>query len=197
MTLRMLERLDDKTVYLNSGPMFHIGSLRRTLAVLHAGGRNVLCRRVDARVLCELIDAEGCTHAFLQPPSMAQMVEANTDGRFDLSSLRSRPGGPPGWAEMVTVVDEPTVSSGYGQTEVAGVVTFHFPDRPATGAWPGPLANVEVRYAGRAPGRARGSRRNRRAGADGHERLPQSRHPDRAPGARRLAPHQRSGAAGG
>ena len=50
--LRLLERLDDKTVYLNSGPMFHIGSLRRTLAVLHAGGRNVLCRRVEATVLC-------------------------------------------------------------------------------------------------------------------------------------------------
>jgi len=144
MTLRLLERLDDRTVYLNSGPMFHIGSLRRTLAVLHAGGRNVLCRRVEAPVLCELIDAEGCTHAFLQPPTMAQMVEANGDGHFNLSSLHSRPGGPPGWAEMVTVVDEPTVSSGYGQTEVAGVVTFHFSDRPATGAWPGPLSNVEV-----------------------------------------------------
>jgi long-chain acyl-CoA synthetase len=124
--------------------MFHIGSLRRTLAVLHAGGRNVLCRRVEAPVLCELIDAEGCTHAFLQPPTMAQMVKANADGHFNLSSLHSRPGGPPGWAEMVTVVDEPTVSSGYGQTEVAGVVTFHFSDRPATGAWPGPLSNVEV-----------------------------------------------------
>jgi acyl-CoA synthetase (AMP-forming)/AMP-acid ligase II len=143
MTLRLLERLDDKTVYLNSGPMFHIGSLRRTLAVLHAGGRNIVCRRVEAPVLCELIDAEGSTHAFLQPPTMVQMVEANADGRFDLSSLRSRP-GPPGWAEMVTVVDEPAVSSGYGQTEVAGVVTFGFGDRPATGAWPGPLANVEV-----------------------------------------------------
>jgi acyl-CoA synthetase (AMP-forming)/AMP-acid ligase II len=148
MTLRLLERLDDKTVYLNSGPMFHIGSLRRTLAVLHAGGRNVLCRRVEAPVLCELIDAERCTDAFLQEPTMAQMVEANADGRFDLSSLRSRPGGPPGWAEMVTVVDEPTVSSGYGQTEVAGVVTFRFPDRPAAGAWPGPLASVEVHTPG-------------------------------------------------
>jgi acyl-CoA synthetase (AMP-forming)/AMP-acid ligase II len=149
MTLRLLERLDEKTVYLNSGPMFHIGSLRRALAVLHAGGRNVVCRRVQAHLLCELIDAEGCTHAFLQHPTMVEMVEANADGRFDLSSLRSRP-GPPGWAEMVTV-DEPTVSSGYGQTEVAGVVTFGFPDRPATGAWPGPLANVEVHTRDGAP----------------------------------------------
>jgi long-chain acyl-CoA synthetase len=144
MTIRLLERLDDTTVFLNSGPMFHIGSLRRALAVLHAGGSNVLCRRVEASVLCELIDTERCTDAFLQTPTMAQMVEANADGHLDLSSLRSRPGGPPGWAEMVTVVDEPTVSSGYGQTEVAGVVTFRYPDRPAAGAWPGPLANVEV-----------------------------------------------------
>src|SRR5258705_2841297 len=46
MTLRLLERLDDRTVYLNSGPMFHIGGLPRTPAGLDPGGRHVLCRTV-------------------------------------------------------------------------------------------------------------------------------------------------------
>jgi acyl-CoA synthetase (AMP-forming)/AMP-acid ligase II len=143
MTLRLLERLDEATVYLNSGPMFHIGGLRRTIAVAHAGGRNVFCRRVDALQLCELIDRERCTRAFLQAPTMAQMVTANSDRRYDLSSLRSGP-GPDGWAEIVTVLDDPVVASGYGQTEVAGVVTFRYPDLPGVGARPGPLAKVEV-----------------------------------------------------
>lgn len=144
MTLRLLERLDATTVYLNSGPMFHIGSLRRTIAVAHAGGRNILCRRVDALELCALIDRERCTHAFLQPPTMAQMVQANADRRFDLSSLHSS-GGPSGWSEMVSVIDDDTrVRSGYGQTELAGVVTYHWPDVPSIGARPGPLARVEV-----------------------------------------------------
>jgi long-chain acyl-CoA synthetase len=140
--VRLLEGLDAAAVYLNSGPMFHIGGLRRTLAVAHSGGRNVFCRRVDATELCRVIDAERCTHAFLQTPTMAQMVTANSDHRFDLKSLRSV-GGPDGWNELVTVT-EPGVKSGYGQTEVAGVVTFRYPDTPSTGAIPGPLARVEV-----------------------------------------------------
>ena len=144
MSLRLLESLDATVVYLNSGPMFHIGSLRRTIAVAHAGGRNVMCRRVKALELCQLIDRERCTHAFLQPPTMSQMVEANADRRFDLSSLRSG-AGPPGWSDMVTVIDaDRKVSSGYGQTEVAGVVTYRYPDAPSIGARPGPLARVEV-----------------------------------------------------
>jgi acyl-CoA synthetase (AMP-forming)/AMP-acid ligase II len=148
MTLRLLERLDAGTVYLNSGPMFHIGSLRRTIAVAHAGGRNVMCRRVEALELCSLIDRERCTHAFLQPPTMGQMVQANANRRYDLSSLHSS-GGPPGWAEMVSVIDDDTrVRSGYGQTEVAGVVTYHYPDLPGIGARPGPLARVEVHDSG-------------------------------------------------
>lgn len=149
-TIRMLDRIDECTVYLNSGPMFHIGSLRRTLAVLHAGGRNVMCRRVDPRTLCELIAAERCTDAFLQKPTMTQMVEVNEAGRYDLSSLRSR-GGPEGWAAMVTVRDADVVRSGYGQTELAGVVTFGYPERPGIGHWPGPLARVEVHGAAGAP----------------------------------------------
>jgi acyl-CoA synthetase (AMP-forming)/AMP-acid ligase II len=151
MTLRLQEHLDAGTVYLNSGPMFHIGSLRRTIAVAHAGGRNVMCRRVDALELCELVDREGCTHAFLQPPTMIQMVAANADRRFDLSSLRSGQ-GPPGWAEMVTVLDEDhRIASGYGQTELAGVVTYRYPDAPSIGARPGPLARVEVHRPDGAP----------------------------------------------
>jgi long-chain acyl-CoA synthetase len=144
MILRLQERLDASTVYLNSGPMFHVGSLRRAIAVAHAGGRNIMCRRVNAVELCTLIDRYRCTHAFLQPPTMAQLVEANADRRFDLSSLRSS-SGPPGWAEMVTVVaDSDRVASGYGQTELAGVVTYRYPDAPGIGARPGPLARVEV-----------------------------------------------------
>jgi acyl-CoA synthetase (AMP-forming)/AMP-acid ligase II len=142
-TIRLLEHLDDSTVYLNSGPMFHIGGLRRALAVLHAGGRNVMCRRVDAQTLCELISTERCTDAFLQKPTMNQMIETNRDGRYDLSSLVSR-GGPEGWADMVAVSDGDGVRSGYGQTELAGVVTFDYPGRPGIGSWPGPLARVNV-----------------------------------------------------
>ncbi|MDT7773040.1 MAG: hypothetical protein QOC67_1964, partial [Pseudonocardiales bacterium] len=64
-------------------------------------------------------------------------------GRYDLSSLRTPP-GPPGWDELVTVQRGARVRSGYGQTELAGVVTFSMPERPTVGGLPGPLATVEV-----------------------------------------------------
>lgn len=142
-TLRLLEGVGSGEVFLNSGPLFHIGTLRRTLAVLHAGGRNVMIRRPDAAEMCRLIDAERCTSAFLQRPTQEQMVTANADSAYDLTSLRTPP-GPSGWDEMVTVVEDGRVRSGYGQTELAGVVTFRLPDQPTTGGVPGPLATVEV-----------------------------------------------------
>ena len=142
-TLRLLEGVAADEVFLNSGPLFHIGTLRRTLAVAHAGGRNVMLRRVVPAELCRLVEAERCTSAFLQRPTMEQLVEHNHDGRHDLSSLRTPP-GPPGWDEMVTVVQGGRVRSGYGQTELAGVVTFSLPERPTIGGLPGPLAAVEV-----------------------------------------------------
>jgi long-chain acyl-CoA synthetase len=74
---------------------------------------------------------------------MIQMVKVNRDGQYDLSRLRTR-GGPEGWAEMVTIIDTDVVRSGYGQTEVAGVVTFDYPGRAGIGSWPGPLAEVDV-----------------------------------------------------
>ena len=143
MTLRLLEGVGSEEVFLNSGPLFHIGTLRRTLAVAHAGGRNVMLRRVVPDELCRLVEAERCTSAFLQRPTLEQLVEHNRAGRYDLSSLRTPP-GPPGWDDMVTAVPGPRVRSGYGQTELAGVVTFALPERPTVGGLPGPLAAVEI-----------------------------------------------------
>ncbi|MDQ1488743.1 MAG: hypothetical protein QOJ23_1257 [Actinomycetota bacterium] len=132
-------------VYLNSGPLFHVGTFKATLATFFAGGTNVFTPRVDAEELCRLVSVHRCTGAFLQPPTVDAMVKANRDGRFDLSSLRAKP-GPPGWNAMVTVDDRPLPRSGYGQTELAGVVTYVDPARPGRGTAgrPGPLARVEI-----------------------------------------------------
>jgi long-chain acyl-CoA synthetase len=117
-------------VYLNAGPLFHVGTFKATLATLLAGGTNVFIRRVDAEELCRLVDAERCTGAFLQPPTIAAMEEVNRDGRYDLSSLRPKPG----------------IRSGYGQTELGGVVAFVDGDRPCIGSAgrPGPLTRIEI-----------------------------------------------------
>jgi acyl-CoA synthetase (AMP-forming)/AMP-acid ligase II len=142
MLLGLASRSD---VYLNSGPLFHVGTFRMTVSVLMAGGTNVFTPRVDADELCRLIAAEGCTGAFLQPPTIGQIVALNRDGRYNLSTLRAKP-GPPEWNAMVSVEGRQGPSSGYGQTELAGAVTYVDPGRPCLGkaGRPGPLARVEV-----------------------------------------------------
>ncbi|HEX3842137.1 MAG TPA: AMP-binding protein [Acidimicrobiales bacterium] len=131
-------------VCLCCSPMFHVGMLRHALSAFQLGGRNVIARRVEAEDLCRLIDAEHCTVTFLQAPTMAQMAACNADGRYDLSSLRSAPGTPE-WNAMVTV-DERPLRNGFGQTELAGIITFASTRVPGIGAAgrPIPVAEVEV-----------------------------------------------------
>ena len=121
---------DPTSVYLNCGPLFHVGTFKATLATLVAGGVNVFTPRADAGEICRLVDAERCTAAFLQPVTTEAIAQLNRDGRYDLSSLRPRP----------------AIRSGYGQTELAGVVTVLDPARPSTGSAGRPvaLARVEV-----------------------------------------------------
>jgi long-chain acyl-CoA synthetase len=131
-------------VFLCSGPLYHVGTMRHMLATLQLGGCNVMTRRVDAELLCRLIDRERCTCAFLEPRTIEQMIEANRDGRYDLSSLRTGPGLPE-WNAMVTT-EVRTLRNGYGQTELAGVVTFADATRPGIGGAgrPSPIAEVDV-----------------------------------------------------
>jgi long-chain acyl-CoA synthetase len=132
--------------YLNCGPMFHVGTLMLTLAAFQMGGTNVFTPRVDAEELCRLIESERCTGAFLQPPTIAQMLEVNADQRFDLSSLRTH-AGTPEWNAMITVDESPRAQrrGGYGQTEVMGLVTFGALGPGADGrSWPSPFAQVRV-----------------------------------------------------
>ncbi|HUF85467.1 MAG TPA: AMP-binding protein, partial [Acidimicrobiia bacterium] len=93
-------------VYLNSGPLFHLGTFMTTLATFVAGGANVFTRRVDAEELCRLVETERCTGAFLVGPTFEQILELNRDGRYDLTSLRSYPGRPE-WEAMTSVDTSP------------------------------------------------------------------------------------------
>ena len=139
-------------VYLNAGPLFHVGTLKTTFATFLAGGTNVFMPRVDAEELCRLIAREHCTGAFLQPPTIDAIVELNADGRYDLSSLRAKPGSD-AWNAMISPDLPARYRSGYGQTELGGVVTFLDREQPCLGSAgrPAPLARVEIVDAANAP----------------------------------------------
>jgi acyl-CoA synthetase (AMP-forming)/AMP-acid ligase II len=134
-------------VYLNSGPLFHLGTLMHTLATFVAGGTNVFVRRVDAEELCQVIERERCTGAFLVGPTVDQVLAAREEGDYDLTSLRVPPGRP-----AFDAVASPDTSAwatrpgGYGQTEVVGMLTYSCLGLGAVGSHgrPSPLVQVRV-----------------------------------------------------
>jgi long-chain acyl-CoA synthetase len=112
-------------IYLNSGPMFHLGTLMHLLATFVFGGTNVFVPRVDGETLCRVIEAERCTGAFLVGPIFEQILAADPDGRYDLSSLRTAPAGRE-WNARTSRDLSPWAAApgGYGQTEAVGMMTF-------------------------------------------------------------------------
>jgi len=124
--MAQLQGIGPDYVYLNCGPLFHVATFMTTLATFVSGGANVFTPRTDAEELCRLIDAEGCTGAFVMPPTMDQMIERNAEGGYDLKSLRTF-AGKPQWTAMVSIDDSPwgRRPAGYGQTEVMGLATFN------------------------------------------------------------------------
>ena len=146
LMVALVQRITEDTVYLNSGPMFHMATLMTTFATFHMGATNVMTRRVDAEELCRLIEAERCNYGFVMGPTAAEIMEVNKDGRYDLSSLRTF-GGSPAWNAMVQVDDSPwgVHPAGYGQTEATGMLTFNALGIGSTGSSGRPSPWVQVR----------------------------------------------------
>lgn len=88
-----------EAAFLGAGPMFHIGNYQfwGVPAFVH-GGKNVIVRRVIAEELLPLLAAEQCTHAYLMPPTIAQLVALNREAGHDLSQLRASVAAPCGRA---------------------------------------------------------------------------------------------------
>ena len=119
-----IQDLSTATVFLNSGPLFHVGTLMVTLAVFHIGGCNVFIRRSDTPSIAEAIHQHRCTYAFLMESTCHELVTLNRDGRHDFRCLRSASVAPE-WDAMVTVIPERSLF-GYGQTEVMGPITWSY-----------------------------------------------------------------------
>jgi long-chain acyl-CoA synthetase len=137
-------RPDD--VFLNSGPLFHLGTWMCTLATYVLGATNVFLPRVDTEVLLTVIATERCTGAFLMPTTILDLVAANATAKADLSSLRWSPSSTPEWDAMVTRDDSPWARrpGGTGQTEVGGMVTFSSLGGEGLHGRPFPLVELRI-----------------------------------------------------
>ena len=122
--------IDDRTVFLNSGPMFHIGNFQfYGIPVLIQGGSNVVTRRVIASEVLDVLASEKCTRAYLMPATITQLTTLMREREVELPHLKATI-APPLWQGLVAPDDSRHgregggMGYGYGQTEVAGFCLF-------------------------------------------------------------------------
>lgn len=141
--------VDDACAFLNSGPMFHIGNFQFWgLPVFVLGGKNVVVPRPVAAEILPVLAAERCTHAFLMPPTVVELVALNRTAGHDLSSLRAAM-TPHLWEGMAgedTSRWPATGLGGFGQTEMTGMpILAAFGGKGAGNAGrPGPFVSVRL-----------------------------------------------------
>jgi acyl-CoA synthetase (AMP-forming)/AMP-acid ligase II len=152
MSVAWLGDIDDKTVFLNSGPMFHIGNFQFFgIPVLMQGGTNVITRRVVADEVLDILAAEQCTRAYLMPATVAQIVPLMRERGLELPHFKATM-APPLWQGMVATDDSRHCRAGggmgygYGQTEVTGMPVVGGYGGKGTGnaGRPSPLTTVRI-----------------------------------------------------
>ena len=120
-------QIDHTTVALHVAPFFHMAAYMWLLPTFLSGGVNVFVPRADAEEVCRVIEAERVTTGFVLPPTVAQILELNAGGRFDLSSYRASELSDPRWVAMTSADGSPFGRrfGGYGQSEVMALATFN------------------------------------------------------------------------
>ncbi|NKY60501.1 AMP-binding protein [Nocardia flavorosea] len=144
-----LNSTTSNSVFLNSGPLFHIGNFQwEAMAAFVQGATNVFVRRADADELLDIVTKEKVTAAFLMPPTIIQMKEKYDPARHDLTSLKAGVYGQL-WGEGLVGSEQALwglFPGGFGQTEVTGLAIFNGHGGHGTGnsGRPGPFSRVRI-----------------------------------------------------
>jgi long-chain acyl-CoA synthetase len=145
MVMMMGQQVREDSSYVVSGPMFHIGVLQAMFSTFMIGGTNIFIARMDAEKVLEIIAAERVTHAYIPPPTIAQMRELNRDGAYDVSSLFSTPDMSDWTGTACVPANAPMqkAPSGYGQTELSGLAVLNWLGGTGAGL-PAPFLQVRI-----------------------------------------------------
>ncbi len=127
-------------------PLFHIAALGGALAVLHAGGQNVVMPRFDPAEAVRLIDRHSLTHLNDFPPVLANVLDQAAEQGSRLATLRIVNGlDAPDTIDRLYAETGAEFWSGFGQTETSGWVTLQrYRERPGAAGTPGPVCRVRV-----------------------------------------------------
>jgi acyl-CoA synthetase (AMP-forming)/AMP-acid ligase II len=127
-------------------PLFHIAALNSGLAVMHAGGANIVMSRYDADQAVRLIDEHQVTFVTSFPPVLSTLLDAADRAGSKLLSLKYVSGleGP----DTITRLHANSTAqfwSGFGQTETSGFVTLQREsEHPGSAGKVAPLCRVKL-----------------------------------------------------
>lgn len=127
-------------------PLFHIAGLAMSMAVMHAGGKNVILERFDAERTLQLIEKEKGTTFFNFAPILKMLMDKYEEGSYDISSIRNVSGldHPENIQRFLKLVPNAAYWTGFGQTEVMGVSGCPFEERPGSAGRPSPFVRVAL-----------------------------------------------------
>jgi acyl-CoA synthetase (AMP-forming)/AMP-acid ligase II len=127
-------------------PLFHIAGLSVTVAVMQAGGKNVMQEKFDPDETLDLIEKERGTIFYSFPPTLDRMMEKQRERGRDISSLRVIGGlNPPQSVERFQeIAPQVRFAVMYGQTEAMAVTNGWYDEKPGSAGRIAALARVRI-----------------------------------------------------
>jgi acyl-CoA synthetase (AMP-forming)/AMP-acid ligase II len=117
--------LIEKDVHLLVLPMFHAAGLASALAIMQAGGANVIMSRFDTEQALENIEKYKVSLMTEFSPMLSSLLDKNQESKCDISSLRVIAGlEDKDTVERYQDLTGGTFWTAFGQTETSGPVTY-------------------------------------------------------------------------
>lgn len=127
-------------------PLFHIAGLALSMAVMHAGGKNVILERFDPKLTLNLIEKEKGTTFFNFAPILQILMDTYEAGSYDISSIRSLSGIdlPDNIQRFLKMAPQAKYYTGFAQTEAMGVSGGLIQEKPGSAGKPTPFSRVAL-----------------------------------------------------
>ncbi len=127
-------------------PLFHIAGLSLSMAVMQAGGKNVIQEKFDADQTLDLIEREKATIMYSFPPMLEHLVDKQEEKKRRLESLKFIGGlnPPESIQRFQQIAPQARFSVMFGQTEAMSVTIGWLEDMPDSAGRPAPLARIRI-----------------------------------------------------
>ena len=130
--------------HLAALPLFHITGLGLSLAVMQAGGANIVMEKFNPAGAVQLMDEHQVTIVADFPPILQMLLDARQAAGASLESLKHVAGlDAPDTIQRLYAETSAKFWTGFGQSETSGLVTIgRVDEKPGSAGKPLPLAQV-------------------------------------------------------